>query len=122
MNYHFSHNLDQDKLTEFYDGDPLLATGVFEAFIQETTPALTKLNRLFESGEREEFRRLVHKIKPGFLYVGLTPLFEQMTELEQRCSAVSDVSELRSSYEQVKNDLLKGMPIIEEELARLKAH
>jgi len=122
MNYRFSPTLDQARLSEFYDGDPLIATGVFEAFIQETVPALNTLTTLFESGQREEFRKLVHKLKPGFLYVGLTPLFEQMSELETQCDRVNDVSELRLYYDQVKKGLVQGMPIVEQELEKLKAY
>ncbi|RYY54148.1 MAG: hypothetical protein EOO09_15350 [Chitinophagaceae bacterium] len=120
MNYRFSDHLDLAKLQEFYDGDPRLAVGVFDAFVMETVTALPELGNLYTSGDLAEFRRLVHKIKPGFLYVGLTSLYEKLSELEVRCGEVKQTSELSAHYAAVTTRLLVEVPWVENELGKLK--
>ena len=120
MNYHFSEQLDLVKLQEFYDGDPRLAAGVFEAFVEETVTALPDLDQLYLTGDLVQFRRLVHKIKPGFLYVGLTSLYEKLCEVErvsEKADTVSDVAEL---YQDVSAKLRTEIGWVENELTRLK--
>lgn len=120
MNYRFSDQLDLAKLQEFYDGDPRLASGVFEAFVQETVTALPDLAQLYLSGDLAEFKRLVHKIKPGFLYVGLTSLYGKLSDLESHCEKVTEVADLAPLYREVTGKLQVEIPWVENELKRLK--
>jgi len=120
MNYRFSDQLDLAKLQEFYDGDPRLASGVFEAFVQETVTALPDLSQLYLSGDLAEFRRLVHKIKPGFLYVGLTSMYGKLSDLESQCEKVTEVADLSGLFYEVKSKLQAEVPWVEDELKRLK--
>ena len=121
MNYQFSNLLDQQKLQEFYDGDPLIASGVFEAFVDEMATAVPALKDRFYSGNVPEHRQLVHKIKPGFLYVGLTKLYQYLDALELSCDGASGMAELESPYEEVMLALGRDLPVVQEELIRLKS-
>ena len=120
MNYHFSDRLDLVKLQEFYDGDPRIAVGVFEAFVQETVTALPQLDQLFQENNVVEFRRLVHKIKPGFLYVGLTSLYGMLSELEQSCDKSADTLNVAGLFSEVDAKLKSEIPWVEEELDRMR--
>ncbi|RYY61575.1 MAG: Hpt domain-containing protein [Chitinophagaceae bacterium] len=120
MNYRFSDQLDLAKLQEFYDGDPRLASGVFEAFVQETVTALPDLDQLYLSGDLAEFKRLVHKIKPGFLYVGLTALYGKLSDLEILCEKANDVTDVAGPFKDVQGRLGEEITWVENELKKLK--
>ncbi|MET0636857.1 MAG: Hpt domain-containing protein [Chitinophagaceae bacterium] len=120
MKYCFSAQLDLAKLQEFYDGDPRLAVGVFEAFVQETVTALPHLDQLYLADNVAELRRLVHKIKPGFLYVGLTSLYEKLNELELVCEQADQGAGIGSIFGDLSQKLKTEIPWVENELLRLK--
>ena len=120
MNYRFSEQLDQVKLREFYDGDPILASAVFEAFLQEMATALPNLELLFINGTPEEFRRLVHKIRPGFLYVGLTSLYDQLDLIEKACIGLDVLLTIADQVNGMMMKLKVELPWVEAELAKMR--
>jgi hypothetical protein len=122
MSYQFSPELDQAKLNELYLGDPAIACEVFSAFVTETSPALPGLQAYFLADEKDEFRRLIHKIKPGFLYVGLTDIFEKMSAVESRCDSIGTLHTLKEEFNGIINLLGDKLPVVYNELEKLKLY
>ena len=120
MNYRFSEQLDQVKLREFYDNDPIVASAVFEAFLQEMATALPNLELLYKNGIPEEFRRLVHKIRPGFLYVGLTSLYDQLDLIEKSCHGLGNLAQIADQVDPLMLKLKVELPWVEAELAKMR--
>ncbi|HTD92934.1 MAG TPA: hypothetical protein VK644_03945 [Chitinophagaceae bacterium] len=122
MSYQFSPELDHAKLDELYLGDPAIAREVFSAFITETSPTLPGLQAYFLADEKDEFRRLIHKIKPGFLYVGLTDIFEKMSAVESRCDSIESLHSLEEEFNGIISLLGDKMPVVHNELEKLKLY
>jgi HPt (histidine-containing phosphotransfer) domain-containing protein len=122
MSYQFSPELDHAKLNELYLGDPAIAYEVFSAFVTETSPTLPGLQAYFLADEKDEFRRLIHKIKPGFLYVGLTDIFEKMSAMEGRCDSIDSLHSLEEEFNGIVSLLGNKLPVVHNELEKLKRY
>lgn len=64
--------LDADYLYEFHGNDWEQALFSFELFLDITVKDVNKLVNLLKNQQIEQGLALVHKIRPGFLMVGLT--------------------------------------------------
>lgn len=120
MSYHFSPELDGTKLNELYFGDPEMAREVFEAFMKETVAIIPGLETAFRNNDKGGFRQLLHKIKPGFLYVGLTPIFEKMSWAENACNQISSLDSLEQEFNEIIKMINEKMPIVKKELEQLQ--
>lgn len=122
MSYQFSPELDHAKLDELYMGDPGIACEVFAAFVQETISLIPRLEESFQRNDRQEFRKLLHKLKPGFLYVGLTDIFERMSDAEKHCQAVDDLDSMEPALSELFSDIKARIPVVRRELEQLQRH
>lgn len=122
MGYTFSDQLDRDKLDDLYLGDPCIACEVFGAFVTETVPTVPGLQASFLADDKNELRRLIHKIKPGFLYVGLTGIFEKLSIMEDKCESVDSLRSLEAEFREIVAMMDDKMTVVQKELERLKQY
>lgn len=116
----FDQRLDIEFLQSIYEDDIEHALIVFSQFLQ-TAPALMKeMEESYISGEVERFRQKVHKMKPVFSFVGLTKLTAKAEVLEKKCKEVSGIYDVSELYKELKDQYSEGLPIIENEVNRLK--
>ena len=117
----FNNKLDVEFLRSIYEDDKEHAEIVFEQFLKSVGKQLSELDDSYTSGDTEFFRKRIHKLKPVLSFVGLTGLTSKAETIEKKCTEGTDVINLSELYTGFKNELMEMIPIVEEDLVKLKA-
>ena len=120
-NFEFNSKLDVDFLKSIYEDDNEHAQIVFEKFMQTIGPQLNELEESYTSGSPEIFRKKIHTIKPVFSFVGLTGLTHKAEMIEKKIMEASGVNMVHELFTAFKNELYQMIPVIENDLTKLKA-
>jgi hypothetical protein len=121
VHYMFSGRFDSAYLSELYANDIDTAQEIFESSINHIGIELNIAISRFNSGDLEALRRVFHKMKPLFGYVGLPMLHDYVQRFEQRCSDVKHIEELRKEYEDIINVIGDTLDMLRQELYRMKS-
>ena len=116
----FNSKLDAEFLNSIYENDKEHAEMVFEQFLLSIGMQLTEIEDSYISGDTEFFRKKIHKLKPVLSFVGLTGLTGKAEVLEKKCLEVTDIINLNELYTGFKNELKEMIPIVEDELLKLR--
>ena len=119
--FYFDSKLDVDFLKSIYEDDNEHAEMIFEKFVQTIKTQLHELEEYYSTGDVELFRKKIHKIKPVLSFVGLTKLTAKAETIEKNCLGTTDVSALTNLYTEFKNELKEMIPVVENDLNKLKA-
>ena len=117
----FDSRLDGDFLNSIYEDDKEHAEMVFEKFLTSIRIQLREIDECYSSGHSEMFRKQIHKLKPVLSFVGLTKLTSKAAVIEDRCKDMAGTGLLSELYEGFKNELNEMIPVIENDLIKLKA-
>jgi HPt (histidine-containing phosphotransfer) domain-containing protein len=121
VHYMFSGRFDSAYLSELYANDIDTAQEIFESSINHIAIELNIAMSRFNSGDLEALRRVFHKMKPLFGYVGLPLLQDYVQRFEQRCSDVKHIEELRKEYEDIISVIGDTLDMLRQELYRMKS-
>jgi hypothetical protein len=116
----FDGRLDGAFLESIYEGDMEHAEMVFDQFLRTIPGQLKEIKDHFHSSDIENFRKNVHKIKPVLSYVGLTALTEKAAVLEKQCKQVVSIHDVSGLYSSFSIELNEMLPIIENELIKIR--
>ena len=83
-------------------------------------PDLEQVRTAQESGDRENLRKAVHKIKPSFGFVGLLSSQEACKNFEGLCNPDTPIETLETDYKQLWTILLDSRTVITEEYQRIQ--
>lgn len=119
--FEFSDQLDGQFLESIYEGDNEHAEMVFDQFMNSVNGHLDEIDASYNSGNTETFRKNIHKFKPVLSFVGLTKLTEAAANIEKKCGEVTDVKNLSGLYILFKRELLEKIPVIQNDLIKLKS-
>jgi len=116
----FSGGFDTEYLWELYDNDINTIMEMFGSSIEAIRAEVTNSIVHFRDGDPEALRRVFHKIRPVFSYVGLNYLQEQVHDFENKCSLTTGTESLSSDYERLVSMVYDAMSLLEQELERMK--
>ena len=117
----FDSRLDGDFLNSIYEDDKEHAEMVFEKFLKSIRIQLSEIDESYANGDAEIFRKQIHKLKPVLSFVGLTKLTSKAAVIEDKCKEVTETGLLSELYTGFKNELNEMIPVIENDLIKLKA-
>jgi hypothetical protein len=115
-----SNLLDGSFLEAVYEGNTDTAITVFEQYLQELPSEMNALSECFETGDAEAFRRMLHKQKVRFSYVGLTDVTEQFGMLENKCASTNNIKIYQAEVEAIFARIHASTEAIRNLLTRLK--
>ncbi|GEP90182.1 PAS domain S-box-containing protein [Chitinophaga terrae (ex Kim and Jung 2007)] len=120
--FEFSEDLDVKYLTDLYENNISYAADLFEIFIRTIREELDKLSVVLENKDWNLMKFQVHKLKPNFAMVGLTWISAKMQELENifRSNPQPNEEEVVQLFKDVRSDVDKFYPLIEEQYARMQ--
>jgi HPt (histidine-containing phosphotransfer) domain-containing protein len=113
--------LDTRFLYSIYEGDTEHAAIVFENFLKTSPNQITDIKQTYTTGNVEEFRRKMHKVKPIFSFVGLTNLTIKAEIIEKTCLKISELENVNELFVEFLDELEDFLPIVKEEYKRLIA-
>ena len=113
-------NLDSAFLDAVYENDKETALVIFQQYLQDLPSDLHAIHHSFESGDREQFRGVIHKKKVAFSYVGLTDVTADLNELEKKCALQGDLHEYRDELASVMNRINSSTEAVRKVLEGLE--
>ena len=122
LRYIFSGRFDTDYLQELYENDMDTIMDIFESSIYSITSEINNGVHHYHNGDVESLRRVFHKIKPLFGYVGLPSLQEYVHDFENKCSIVSGIEQLTNDYERIIGIISDSVNVLTQELSRMKMY
>jgi hypothetical protein len=117
----FSGRFDSSFLSQLYGGDMDSAREIFDTSVHHLSLELKNAINHYENGDLVALRRVFHKIKPLYGYVGLPTLHDHILRFENKCAEVSDISELRYEFEKIISTIGDSLHILRQELGRMRS-
>ncbi len=121
VHYMFSGRFDSSFLSELYGGDMDSAREIFDTSVHHLSLELKNALNHYNNGDVVALRRVFHKIKPLYGYVGLPALHDHVLSFENRCSNVQDISELRNEFEIITSVMGESLHVLRQELGRMRS-
>lgn len=122
--YQFQPALDIKFLNALYENNLGYASDLFEVFVRTIQEEMGKIKKLLEDKDWEAMGFQVHKLKPNFSMVGLTGIAAKMQTLENYLKSnqlEQHLPEIPGLFGEVEASLDANMPIVEEELKKMRA-
>lgn len=116
----FNNKIDRQALSELYEDDFAYMEEIFSITLTQLKTDINQLKKAFQSGDLAELKKIAHKIKPSFGFVGLPRQQEQCKNFEDMCSSTIDTNELNNQYIQLEKMVEEHIGIIEDDYVRLK--
>ncbi len=69
-------------LKHIADGNESFVVEMIEMFLNKTPEAIKEMNEYYSSKKWEDFRRIAHRIKPSFGYMGMPEVQQSLSQLE----------------------------------------
>jgi HPt (histidine-containing phosphotransfer) domain-containing protein len=117
----FDTRLDTEYLQSLYEGDTTYAAEIFQQFLNNYPEQWKELETNLTRGDIQSYKGNIHKMKASFSFVGLTQLTQKAQLVEQYCTGDHDANTLAAMQHEFKTLFLELIPIVENELKRLKA-
>jgi hypothetical protein len=118
--YNFSNAINSQYIIDLYAGDYVMIEETFSDVLREYDEFVQKILTSYHEGDIAGLKSAVHKIKPLFGFVGLTPIQSQCLQFENGCLAMTQ-GQLAEAFAPLEKKLLEAKSIIAEECRRLAA-
>jgi len=116
----YNELIDPVILSNLYENDYAFIQKIFQSFLDSGLDGdLQQVDTCFTSDDTDGLRKVIHKLKPAFGFVGLTSIEEQCREMELLCVSGSSLNHLTEKINDLLNALRAGKKAIEEDLQRL---
>lgn len=116
----FSPDLDADFLLELYGEDLQQAEMVFESSVQQLHKELELAQTRFHAGDAPGLKKVIHKMKPLFGYIGLNEIMARFAAFEDVCTNATHISETENGFNDITAITEQATRKIETEIKRLK--
>lgn len=116
--FRFSDAINSQYIIELYAGDYVMIEETFTDVLNEYEGFVQRIITTYHEKDRMGLKSAVHKIKPLFGFVGLTPLQTLCLQFENSCLEAAD-GDLASSFSVLREQLMEARTIIEKEKMRL---
>jgi hypothetical protein len=120
--FHFSPELDTAFLQELYGEDLQQAEFIFESTVQQLRNELPLVESRFHDGDTAGLKKVIHKMKPLFGYIGLTGTAQEFASFEAVCARAETMAEAESGFHHIISISLEAIKITENEIKRLKQY
>ncbi len=116
--FRFSDAINSQYIIELYAGDYVMIEETFTDVLNEYEGFVQRIITSYRTRDRQGLKSAVHKIKPLFGFVGLTPLQAQCLQFENSCLEIEE-TRLEVSFVALMEKLTEARSIIEKEKLRL---
>ncbi len=118
--FSFSQHLDTTFLKELYDNDFDQAALVFATSAEQIRAELNIAQEKFSVSDTAGLRKVIHKMKPLFGYVGLNKIISDFAAFEDICAGTADISETKKGFTHIVAITEQALQTIDSEAKRLK--
>ena len=120
--YVFSDHFDRQFLEELYAGDTEAAAEVFHASLVQIVDEMKLADEKFADGDITGVRKIYHKIKPLFGYMGLLSVQDFVQHFEDHCRDTVLIADIQTAFENIKEIIRGSLSLAREEHHKLNDH
>jgi hypothetical protein len=120
--YVFSDHFDRQFLEELYAGDTEAAAEVFHASLIQIVDEMKLADEKAIEGDIIGVRKIYHKIKPLFGYMGLLSVQDFVQHFEDQCSDSVLMSDLQIAHDNIKEIIRGSLSLAREEHHKLNEY
>ncbi len=118
----FSDGFDRLFLEELYGGDTLTAEEISSSSIPHIEESLQLAEKHVNTGATDELRKLLHKIKPIYGYLGMLQVQDAAQNFEDFCAFKDKTGQLDSAYDSFRTIVHHALMLMRIEQQRLNEH
>jgi HPt (histidine-containing phosphotransfer) domain-containing protein len=116
----YNELIDPAILSSLYENDHAFIQKIFQSFLDNNIDGdMQQIEFCFTSADTDGLRKLIHKLKPAFGFVGLTSIEERCREMELLCVSSRSLNELTEKIKDLLIAMRAGKQAIEEDLQKL---
>jgi len=117
--YIFSEHFDRQFLEDLYAGDTEAAAEVFQASLVQIVEEMKLADDKAVEGDITGVRKIYHKIKPLFGYMGLLSVQDFVQHFEDQCGDSVLMSDVQIAYDNIKEIIRGSLSLAREEHHKL---
>jgi HPt (histidine-containing phosphotransfer) domain-containing protein len=117
--YMYSDHFDHQFLEELYAGDTEAAAEIFQSSLTQIIDELKLAEEKALAGDFAGVRKIFHKIKPLFGYMGLLSVQDFVQHFEDQCGDSVLMSDIQIPYENIKEIIREALSLVGEEHQKL---
>lgn len=118
----YSPELDALFLQELYGDDFQQAEMVFESSAQQLKSELLLAEVKFHDGDIPGLKKVVHKMKPLFGYIGMNKIMLEFAAFEQECTQAVEPASVEPGFQHIRMVTEDALLKLDNEIKRLKQH
>lgn len=118
----YSPELDASFLQELYGEDLQQAEMVFESSAQQLKSELSLAEARFHDGDIPGLKKVVHKMKPLFGYIGMNKIMSEFAAFEQECAQATEPAIVESGFQRLRMITEEALQKVDSETKRLKQY
>ena len=111
-----SNVTDLDYLWTFSQGDKAFMQEIITNFIQQAEENLPQIQSFLEKQELKKLRKILHKMKPSFSFMGINSLKETITQAEELAKDIKNIAELSVVLQRIQSVCRKAIQELKESL------
>ena len=85
------HNSVLAHLKRIFDNNPLYITDIIQSYLDENPKLITRLNLASEINDKQQIIKTAHRLKSGYMLMGLKELEHLAADLEVDCPTESEI-------------------------------
>ncbi len=120
--FRFSDGFDVKFLDDLYAGDTVMAEEVFLSSLDQLEEAITMSDLHVILKDTESLRRVIHRVKPVFGYMGMLFVQELVQQFEERCIPERRMEELENAWYYLRQIMSDAGRQARKECSRLNEH
>jgi HPt (histidine-containing phosphotransfer) domain-containing protein len=118
--FEFSEAFDRQFLSDLYGIDLHAAEEIFQSSLAQIRQEMTALDGIVARGDVDAVRRMFHKIKPLFGYMGLLSVQDYVHAFELRCHPPASMQDIEIPLAHIREIVADALVATGREYDRLK--
>lgn len=118
--FQFDKSIDTEYMCSMYEADYKYIEQIFSLTLAHFGDDISTADQKYESDDIDGVRRAIHKIKSTFGFIGMMELQENCRRMEDRCSSVHSMDEIKPEIESLLKQISIHKLILQNEYVRLK--
>jgi CheY-like chemotaxis protein/HPt (histidine-containing phosphotransfer) domain-containing protein len=103
-----------DYLQAFSQGDKAFMQEMIATFIQQAEENLPQIQFFLEQQELEKLRKILHKMKPSFSFMGINSLKETIIQAEELAKDSKNIAELAVALQRIQSVCKRAIQELKE--------
>ncbi|TVQ14202.1 MAG: PAS domain-containing sensor histidine kinase [Bacteroidetes bacterium] len=104
----------QKALADIFDEDTEATVALIVRFLKEIPRTIVGINEAFYDQDLENLGKLVHKIKPGYSYMGFSEVSDKITQIQELTKSKSNPARLEELCRELDEDSRKIIYILRQ--------